>query len=95
LREFGHLSFEPLQSEFGQTQLRRFGLPTADFDSMVFIRGLEGRTEPQFLLRTDALIAALRKCGGLATFSGGSLALVPRPLRDAAYKLVARLRDRL
>jgi len=62
---------------------------------MVFVRDVEGRPGPQCLLRTDALIAALRECGGLAAFFGDSFALVPRPLRDAVYKLVARLRNRL
>jgi predicted DCC family thiol-disulfide oxidoreductase YuxK len=47
-----------------------------------------------FLLRTDAIVAALEACGG----AGRVLAwirFIPRPWRDAGYRLVARLRYRL
>jgi len=46
----------------------------------------------EFLLRTDALVSALKCCGGLARVVGALLGLVPRTLRDAAYKTVAQLR---
>jgi len=46
----------------------------------------------EFLLRTDALVSALKLCGGLARVVGTLIALIPRPLRDVAYKTVARLR---
>jgi len=49
----------------------------------------------EFLLRTDALVSALKCCGGLARVVGTLLELVPRPLRDIAYKTVACLRHRI
>jgi len=102
------LRFEPLQSEVGQSQLRRLGLPTKDFDSMVWVAdpftwrrahwhvvtdSKEARDNSvEFLLRTDALVSALKLCGGLARVVGTLITLIPHPLRDAAYKTVARLR---
>jgi len=88
------IRFEPLQSELGQTHLRHLGLPTEDFDSVVFVRVSEYRAGPEYLLRTDALVAALKHCGGGARAVGTLLCLVPRTLRDAGYRLVARLRHR-
>jgi len=107
----GRLRFEPLQSEVGQSHLRRFGLPTADFGSMVWVAdpftrrrarwrvvtdSKEARDNSvEFLLRTDALVSALKCCGGLARVLGLLLGLVPRPLRDVGYRVIARLRIRL
>jgi len=71
-------------------------LPKAseDFDSMVFIPDRVRIGKPEFLLRTDALVAALRACGGSAAFWGKLLKLAPRGLRDLGYQLVARYRHR-
>ncbi|WP_156469177.1 DCC1-like thiol-disulfide oxidoreductase family protein [Cephaloticoccus primus] len=71
-------------------------LPKAseDFDSMVFIPDRVRIGKPEFLLRTDALVAALRACGGSAAFWGKLLKLAPRGLRDLGYRLVARYRHR-
>jgi len=49
----------------------------------------------EFLLRTDALVSALKCCGGSARVVGILLGLIPRPLRDAGYKTVARIRHRI
>jgi len=92
----GILRFSTLQGGPGQAWLRAHGLPTGDFESMVLVRDWSGgQPDPgAYLLRTDALVAALQACGGL----GRALAwirFVPRPWRDAGYRLVARLRHRL
>jgi predicted DCC family thiol-disulfide oxidoreductase YuxK len=89
----GVLRFAPLQGAAGQAWLRAHGLPTAGFESLVLVRdwsrplpGADG-----YLLRTDALVAALQACGG----AGRVLAwirFIPRPWRDAGYRLVARVR---
>jgi len=55
----------------------------------------EGRCHSvEFLLRTDALVAALSACGGFAKWLGKLIRLFPRRLRNAGYHLVARLRHR-
>lgn len=92
----GALRFATLQGGPGQAWLRAHGLPTGDFDSMVFVRDwvAGGSGTGGWLLRTDALVAALEACGG----AGRVLAwirLFPRSWRDGAYRVVARLRFRV
>jgi predicted DCC family thiol-disulfide oxidoreductase YuxK len=93
----GVLRFSTLQGAPGQAWLLAHGLPAGDFESMVFVRNWGGAADAgpgAYALRTDALVAALEACGG----AGRALAwirLVPRPWRDAGYRLVARVRYRL
>ena len=47
------------------------------------------------LIRSDAIVYLLRRIGGAWGFVGSMLAIVPRPLRDAGYRVVAKLRRRL
>jgi len=83
------LRYAPLQGPTAQAYLQKHGLPTADFNTLVFVPDWPvGSAAP--LLRTDGAIAALRAVGrpGLASM----LAIFPRFLRDAGYKLVAKVR---
>lgn len=89
------LHFAPLQSEPAQAYLRQHGLPTEDFDSMVLVPSWERRTQPEFALRTDAAVRALKACGGFAKAMGTVLGWVPSAWRDAVYKLIARWRYRI
>jgi len=85
------LRFAPLQGPTAQAYLRAHGLPTEDFDSLVFVPDWARRERPEFLLRTDGALAAARSVGGL----GLALAwtrVIPVRWRDAGYKLVARYR---
>lgn len=85
----GKLKFAPLQGLTGQAYLRKHGLPTVDFNTMVFVPDWPaGEAAP--LLRTDGVIAALRAVG--RTGWASLLAVFPRFLRDFGYKLVARVR---
>ncbi len=82
----GEIRFAPLG---GATFLRlipastRAGLP----DSLVVLVP-DGR----LLLRTEALIHLLARMGGAWRLAGRGLAWFPEPLRELAYRLVARLR---
>jgi len=92
----GILCFATLQGGPGQAWLGAHGLPTDDFESMVFVRDWNSASAgPEaYALRTDALVAALAACGG----AGRALAwirFIPRAWRDGAYRLVARLRYRV
>ncbi len=89
------LRFAQLQSDAGQAYLRAQGLPAADFDSLVFVPDWTRRERPEFLLRTEGVIAALRVCGGVAMELAAVLEVVPTPWRDAGYRLVARWRYRI
>ena len=86
------LRFAPLQGAFAQSALRRCGLPTTDFDSLVFLPAADGA---EHHLRTAGVIAALTCLGGVWRAAGRALAMVPGRWRDAAYKCVARVRYRI
>jgi predicted DCC family thiol-disulfide oxidoreductase YuxK len=87
------LRFAPLQSPAAQAYLRAQGLPTADFDSLVFVADWRGAGAP--LLRTDGVLAALRLCPGTGRALAGVLGIFPPAWRDGGYKLVARWRYRI
>lgn len=84
------LRFTTLQGEQGQAYLRAHGLPTQDFDSLVFAPDWDDPARrPQ--VRTEGALAAAAVVGGswrLVTW----LQILPAWLRDPFYKLVARSR---
>jgi predicted DCC family thiol-disulfide oxidoreductase YuxK len=91
----GRLRFATLQGLTGQGYLQAHGLPTKDFDSLVFIPAWEQRAQPEYLLRTDGALAALKTSGGLGRGLAAIARVVPRSWRDAAYRGIARWRYRL
>lgn len=86
----GRLSYAPLQSEPAQAYLRTQGLPTADFDSLVFVPDWNRPTPGSYRLRTDGALAAWAAAGGGGVI--GSIKFLPAAVRDLGYKLVARTR---
>ena len=85
------LKFAPLQGDQGQAYLRLWGLPTENFDTMVFVPNWEAPDRSAPLVRTTAVLAAADEIGGwwrLLTW----LRIFPAWLRDPFYKLVARTR---
>jgi predicted DCC family thiol-disulfide oxidoreductase YuxK len=91
----GRVRYAPLQGPAAQAYLRAVGLPTEDFDSLVFVPDWSRRDGAGFLRRTDGVIAALRAVGGLARGLAGVLAVFPLAWRDAGYRMVARWRYRI
>jgi predicted DCC family thiol-disulfide oxidoreductase YuxK len=91
----GRLRFAPLQGSAAQAYLRAQGLPTADFDSLVWVPDWARRERKDFLLRTDGVIAALRAVGGAGRVGAAVLAVFPAGWRDAGYRGVARWRHRI
>ncbi len=87
----GRLRYAPLQGKLAQWYLWAHGLPTEDFDSLVFIPDWARCEKPEFKLRTDGAIAALRAIGGLGRVLAWA-AIFPASWRDAAYRLIARWR---
>jgi predicted DCC family thiol-disulfide oxidoreductase YuxK len=78
--------FAPLQGETFHARVpvdRRGRLP----DSMVV--QVEGGA---LLVRSDACVHVLRRLGGRWRMIAALAAVIPRPLRDALYNLVARIR---
>jgi len=84
----GRLKFAALQSEAGRRLLAAHGLPMPDVpDTMVFIEG------DRVLLRSDAALAITKHLSGLWPLARVGF-VVPRFVRDAIYRIVARNRYR-
>jgi predicted DCC family thiol-disulfide oxidoreductase YuxK len=78
--------FAPLQGETFQSRVppeKRTGLP----DSVIILA-----PNGDLLTRSSAFLHILRKIGGGWKLLASVLAIIPRPIRDAAYDLIARIR---
>ena len=92
----GRLRYAPLQGPTAQGYLRAHGLPTADFDTIVFVPEWQRRAQPEYRVRTAGVIGALRAVGGIvATFLAAVLWIFPAPVRDAGYRVVGHWRYRV
>ena len=78
-------SFTSLQSNMGQRLLQKFHLPTSDFESFVLVDG------DRYYRKSTAALKLLKKLGG-----GWQLLylfiIIPAPIRDFVYNLVANNR---
>jgi predicted DCC family thiol-disulfide oxidoreductase YuxK len=83
----GIFRFTSLQSDAGQFFLNKFGLSTDDFDSFVLIEG------DRFFLRSTAVLRLCKKLKGLWPLVY-LLIIIPTPIRDFIYNIVARNRYR-
>ena len=84
----GYFKFAPLQSEIGEKLLRENGVDKVETDSVVLIE--DGKV---YTHSTAALRVARRLEGAWKWFY--YLIFVPRPIRDAFYKIFAKYRYRL
>jgi len=84
----GYFRFAPLQSEVGEKLLKENGIDRIETDSVVVVE--DGKA---FTHSTAALKIARRLDGIWKIFY--ALIVVPRFIRDAAYKLFARYRYKL
>jgi predicted DCC family thiol-disulfide oxidoreductase YuxK len=89
------LRFAPLHGAAAQVWLRERGLPTTDFTTLIFVHNWVGPAREDYLERTAAVIAALRLCNRCGRSLALLLGLIPRPIRDAGYRAVSRVRQRL
>lgn len=80
--------FASLQSESGQSLLRKHGLPTDSFDSFVLIKG------DQCFVKSSAVLNCSKELGGIFRLFYVFIVL-PKPLRDFVYDLVAKSRYQL
>jgi predicted DCC family thiol-disulfide oxidoreductase YuxK len=90
----GRIRFAPLQGRAGQDYLRAQGLPTEDFDSLVFVPDWADPARGAFLLRTSGALAAFALLDG-PWRALSWLGVVPGFLRDPVYRLVSRTRTML
>jgi predicted DCC family thiol-disulfide oxidoreductase YuxK len=77
--------FASLQSKAGQEFVAKFKLPHDDFDSFVMIDG------ERFYTKSTATLNVLRRLGGMWQLLYVFI-VIPKPLRDFVYNLVARNR---
>ena len=84
----GIFKFAALQSEVGQELLKKFGLKTSDFDSIVAIEG------DKVYQKSDAALEIARRMDGIWKFFY-VFKIIPPFLRNPIYDLVARNRYRI
>lgn len=85
--------FAALQSPLGQAILARHGLPRDDLSSLRLVQDPGGQSERLSDRSTAALEIAATLKAPLRWLA--PLRILPRPLRDLGYRLVAALRYRL
>jgi predicted DCC family thiol-disulfide oxidoreductase YuxK len=85
--------YAPLQSPLGREILARFGEHSLPDGVVLITNALTPQERPY--RRSDAVAAALQLLGTPWRLLGRALTLVPRPLREWGYGIVARLRYRV
>ena len=88
------LRFASLQSDFASMVLGRHGIDPKDLDTVHVVENYEKADERVFN-RSDAILRAGRELGGLWGFAANVGRLVPRPLRNLFYRIVASNRYRV
>jgi predicted DCC family thiol-disulfide oxidoreductase YuxK len=87
------LRFASLQSDFATNVLERYGRDPKDLDT-VYVLVNRGTPEEQLLARSDAILAVVRRLGGIWKLAVAGK-VVPRWIRDRLYDQVARNRYRV
>ena len=95
--QFDRFRFASQQSNLAQEVLRRYGIDQEAMsrDNSVYLVADQDLPEERLFLRSDVTVYSLLVLGGAWKVAGRCLQIVPRRLRDAAYRLVARNRFRL
>jgi len=83
--------FAALQSPFASRLLERHGASAANLDTFYIATNFDQAGE-ELLARSDAAVFVLQELGGGWRVLGAIFHALPRALRDAVYKLVARNR---
>ena len=85
--------FASLQSDFAAKLLQRHGADAIDLDT-VYVVVDYGEPSERLLSRSDAILHVLQRLGGIWSLTAAGK-IVPKPLRDAFYKVVATNRYRV
>jgi len=80
-----NFKFAAMQSESGQALLKRSDLPTENFNSFVLIIGC------RYYIKSRAGLLVFKELGGYWKLLYIFI-LIPRPLRDLVYDIIARNR---
>jgi len=84
----GRFRLASIQSAAGMELCRRFGVDPADPETLLLVDGDRAAKD------SDAILAIWRELG-MPWRAGTVFRIVPRPIRDRLYRLVARNRYRL
>jgi predicted DCC family thiol-disulfide oxidoreductase YuxK len=90
----GRIAFAPLQGPNARARLPRYGVDPADLDTVYAIADWDLPGERVYA-RAPAVLYALRQLGGAWSLAARLAGLVPRPIADAIYDLIARRRYRV
>jgi predicted DCC family thiol-disulfide oxidoreductase YuxK len=90
----GRLRFASLQSDFAARVLTRHGIDPRDLDTLHVVVNYE-QADEQVLDRSEAILRASNELGGPWRPAATIARVIPRPLRDLAYRFVARNRYRV
>ena len=85
--------FASLQSDFAATLLARHGANSRDLDTFYVVID-HGQKNERILMRSDAILHVVKTLGGIWALAGTGR-ILPKTLRDAMYRLVARNRYRV
>jgi predicted DCC family thiol-disulfide oxidoreductase YuxK len=85
--------YAPLESDLGREILARFNI-RASPDGVVLVTDTQQPGE-RIYHRSDAVAQSLQRLGGPWRIAGKLLAILPHPLRDWGYGVVAHYRYRL
>ena len=80
--------FVSLQSASGQSMFKKFGLPTDDFDSVVYIRS------DKYFLKSSAILHILKELGSIWKLFFIFI-IIPNFIRDFIYKIIAKTRYKI
>jgi len=80
--------FTPLQSEIGEKFLKKFSISTKDFDTFVLI------DEDKYYIKSTAALIVAKNLTGLWKMLYVFI-IIPGPIRDSLYNLVAKNRYKL
>ena len=86
--------FASLQGTMAREILRGHGVDAGNLDTVFVIANYKQAGE-LLLARSQAIVFVLREIGGFWGLLGSLLRIVPRPIRDWFYKLIARNRYRV
>ncbi|SPF49941.1 conserved hypothetical protein [Candidatus Sulfotelmatobacter kueseliae] len=90
----GVFRFASLQSVLAGRILAGHGTSPTDLDTVYIVLN-HTRPDESLRARSDAVLFLLERLGGIWRAAAFALRLVPRPLRDRAYRAVARNRYRM
>lgn len=88
----GQLRFAALQSKFARGFLNGRGLSPDEFTSAVLVHDWSQRATLPIHLRSDAILEALKLCGGWASLLAQLIEWVPLGFRDWCYDRIAARR---